>query len=249
MSNPTLQAIEIADSWGVGLPLDYATGGGIAKALFEKVLGLSNWASVAKAGDSSEELLSFPMVTEIRKNLPGKQLALISMGGDDFAGPQCRLWFNQNTGQGIDLSINEDAFSVCLNMVIEMYKNLTTIRDQLAPNCLLLTHSYAPTPASMMGVGVGVGELYFIGPWLKPGLVDCGWVNPDDQEKIVAQMLFLFNMKLASFASKNRLHLHVDTQNRPGGFEHANELHLTTKGCLDFAQVLNTQLLPWLDKI
>lgn len=241
-----IKPICFGDSWLVDLPFGVGTGGGLGRALFRNVLGLEDWKSVAHAGDSTETMMGHAMVAKLVDQLPGCNLMLVSMGGDDFAGDQFREAVNDYApGMSCSEAVNSDWVDACLSEVIADYRELLAIRDKLAPSCLLVTHSYDFPPPDHMGRG-----FLTLGPWLQPGLQDRGWTDPKDQAAIVAEVLKMFEARMAIFAAGNRLHIHVKTQGTVQTPEHwANELHLNTQGCLVVAKSIHFAILPWIDDI
>jgi hypothetical protein len=120
------------------------------------------------------------------------------------------------------------------------------IRNRLAPNCWIVTHSYDFPPSEQMGKGVLFGLL---GPWLKPGLDWCGWTDENDQALIVQLVLREFNHRLSAFADTQKNFVHVNTQGTLGVQDWDNEIHANGAGWTKLAQVMNLALLPILDKV
>jgi hypothetical protein len=238
-----LKCVSGGDSWCFELPFDLGTGGGIAKALFGTCLGVP-FTNIAHPGDSSEESMGLGMSSKLRSVLPGADILLWSSGGDDFAGDGFRIYLHRNIGQPAVEAVNLDFLDAALTVTMNDYRRLVQIRDEVAPNCLIVCGCYDFPPASQMGHG-----FITYGPWLKPGLVDAGWTNPDDQEAIVKQFLLRLKKHISEFAAMSRKFLFVDCQGVCGAEDWANELHLNRGGCLKHGQVINAQLLPWLDII
>lgn len=238
-----LKCVAAGDSWCFELPFDLGTGGGLAKALFENIMGVP-FTNISHAGDSSEESMGLGMSSKLRAALPRADILLWSSGGDDFAGDGFRIFLNRNAGQPAVEAVNFDFLDAALEVTMNDYKRLVQIRDEVAPDCLIICHAYDFPPASKMGCG-----FLTEGPWLKPGLVDAGWTNPDDQEEIVKLFLLRLKKHISEFASLTRNFLFSDAQGTCGAEHWANELHLNHAGCMMHGQVLNAMLLPWLDKL
>jgi hypothetical protein len=232
------------DSWCVKLPLDLGTGGGLANALFGKVMGLDDYFNIAHAGDSTEETMGLTMATKLEAILPGTDILLFTGGGDDFAGDQFEIFLNDNAGQPISLAVNMDRLRAGFELTIADYERLVEIRDRIAPQCVIVTQSYDFPPACRMG-----DRFLTFGPWLKPGLIHRGWTDPVDQAAIVKSVLEAFEQAMAAFAASRDRFVHVNTQGTCTAADWANELHLNEGGCLKVAEKLNLALLPWMDKI
>ena len=244
-----LQAQDVAgagDSWNVKLPFNFATGGGIANALFERCMGIDGYPNISHAGNATDATEGLDYCLKLEEFLPGRKILLYSSGGDDFAGPQFKVMLNECSSVGGDVSnaVNWDRFKARMDWTIACFEDLIEIRDRLSPNCWIVTHSYDFPPASVMGHGV-----FTLGPWLQPGMVYCGWTDPAEQAEIVKQVLQEFQRRMYEFSLGNRRHLHVNTQGTCRPVHWANELHLTSDGCFEVAKVINTQLLPVLDQI
>jgi hypothetical protein len=246
MSKSNLNVAAAGDSWNVDLPFDFATGGGIAKALFERCLGITDYPNIAHAGNSTDETEGLDYCLKLEAMLPGKDILLYSSGGDDIAGPQFKVMLNECVTVGGDVSraVNWERFYARMKWTLACFEDLIEIRDRLAPQCWIVTTSYDFPPASVMGRGV-----LMLGPWLQPGLIYCGWTDPNDQSAIVKQVLAEFQNAMSNFAFNNPRWLHVNTQGTCHPEHWANELHLTSDGCLEIARVINAGLLPVLDQI
>jgi len=232
------------DSWCVKLPLDLGTGGGLANALFGKVMGLEDYFNIAHAGDSTEETMGLVMATRLEMMLPGADILLFTGGGDDFAGDQFEIFLNDNIGQPVSSAINFPRLTSGFELTVADYSRLVEIRDRIAPNCLIVTMSYDFPPACRMGDG-----FLTFGPWLQPGLIHRGWTDPGDQAAIVRGVLEAFETAVSAFCALQKNFIHINTQGTVQAPDWANELHLNECGCLKVAQKINLALLPWMDKI
>jgi len=241
-----LNAAAAGDSWNVDLPFEFATGGGLAKALFQRCLGIDDYRNIAHAGNSTDETEELDYCQMLEAMLPGKDILLYSSGGDDFAGPQFKVMLNEKSDVGGDVgkALNRDRFRARMEWTLACFADLIEIRDRVAPDCWIVTHSYDFPPASVMGHGV-----LTLGPWLQPGLVYCGWTDPQEQEAIVKRVLQEFQNQLSTFALSSRRHLHVNTQGTCRPEHWANELHLNSDGCYEIAKVINLELLKVLNQI
>ena len=237
-----LKIIADGDSWA-SYPRFLLTGGGLIDHL-EAVMGVPI-TNYAHPGDTSLETLGLEKSRRLEAILPGADILIFSSGGDDIAGDQFCVWLNQNTDGDIAKAVNWWRLRAALDLIVADLEDLTDIRDRLATNCLLVTHSYDFPTHDMMGVGV----LHLLGPWLKPGLDYCGWTNADDQVQIVKSVMKEFQNRTAAFAAQNRKHLHVNTQGTLSPADWQNEIHPNDAGWTKIAQAINLALLPWLDEI
>lgn len=212
------------DSW-FSYPKILLTGGSVIDHLSDRLeLPIKN---MAHAGDGTETMLGLRKREELICNLPDYDVLLFSGGGNDIAGDQFILWVEDNKGTGIDAAINRLALRHKLDSIEDNYRDLIQIRDETNPNCLLVTHGYDfPIPSDQGVCGLG--------PWLKPGLVHCGWTDPIDQFEIVKWVMQEFDARLTSIeAEQKRLgkrHVHVRTQGTLGASDWANEIHANRQG-------------------
>ena len=239
MNNPKI--IAFGDSW-FDYPKILLTHGGLIDHL-QTVSGLTIH-NYAHAGDATLATMGLAKSKQLEAVLPGADILLFSGGGDDIAGDQFCIWLNQNTDGDTGKAINWNRLGKMLDLVIANLEDLTDIRDRLAPQCWIVTHSYDFPTAEMMGNGVLFG---FLGPWLKPGLDWCGWTEVDEQVEIVKMVLTEFNHRLAAFAAQNKNHIHVNTQGTLSAADWDNEIHANDAGWTKLAQVMNLALLPLLD--
>jgi hypothetical protein len=233
-----MRIIAFGDSW-FDYPKILLTGGGLIDHL-ENVSGLSI-ANYAHAGDATLQTMGLEKSKRLESVVVGADILLFSGGGDDIAGEQFCIWLNQNTDGDTSKAINWNRLGAAMSLIIANYEDLVDIRDRLAPDCWIVTHSYDFPPASMMGKGVLFG---LMGPWLEPGLNWCGWTDESDQELIVQMVMREFQNRMAAFAAQNRKHLHVNTQGTLSAQDWDNEIHANGVGWTKLAQVINLALLP-----
>lgn len=237
-----INVVADGDSWN-DYPRILLTNGGLADHLSE-IMGVP-FVNLAHAGDSSEEILGLAKSQRLEKCLPNADILLWSSGGDDIAGDQFKIWLNQNTDGDPAKALNWGRLNACFDLIIADYEDLIEIRDRVAPQCLLVTHSYDFPPASVFGQGV-----LWLGPWLKPGLDYCGWMNADSQATIVKSMLTAFNARLEALQSKYSANwIHVNTQGTCGPADWSNEIHLTDSGWRKIAEKINLALMQWSSQI
>ena len=238
------------DSWNAQYAFDFATGGGLAEALFGKVMGLP-FDNVAHSGDSTEETMGLAMRTKIERIMPSKQYFLLTAGGDDFIGDPLPEYVLPNDGKTApEDAVRWASFNTALDATANDYAALLDIRDKLAPDCLLLTQSYDVPPPEVMGEAVTLAGVIVAGPWISPTMNYLGWTKPADMSKIMRVMLAAFQariQKLHDARPTNWVHTNTQGMLPPGSF--ANELHLYPAGCLLLAEQINAnriryELLP-----
>jgi hypothetical protein len=236
-----MKIIADGDSW-FDYPKILLTDGGLVDHL-QSLIGLPI-TNYAHASDATIETMGLEKSKRLESILPGADILLFSGGGDDIAGDQFCIWLNQNTDGDVNKAINWTRLNAVLDLIIADYEDLSDIRDRLAPNCWIVTHSYDFPVASMLGKGV-----LWLGPWLKPGLEYCGWMNPNDQVLIIQMILREFHHRLSLFAAQNLRHIHVNTQGTLAPEDWDNEIHANGGGWQKLAQVVNLAILPLFDKI
>ena len=234
----SLKIVADGDSWNA-YPKILCTGGGLADHLCSD-LGVS-CINIAHPGDATVVTMGMTNCKKLEKVLPGADVLLFSGGGDDICGDQFSIWLKDNVDGNINNAVEWGHLAAALDLVIADYKDLTDVRDRIAPNCLIVSHSYDFPTADKFGCGV-----LWLGPWLKPGLDYCGWTDIDDQVAIVELILTEFNRRLQEFAATNRLHLHVNTQGTLGPDDWQNEIHPNDQGWTKIAQKINLSLIPYL---
>ena len=216
------------------------TGGGIPDHL-SALLG-TPIKNIAHHGDGGEVTLSLMKTIEIEQNLLGTDVMLVSMGGDDIVGPQFRIWLNDNHGD-ITQAVAYDRLNPMLDLIMAYYEDLEDIRDNLAPNCLIVTYEYDFPPPDVMGKGVCE-----LGPWLQPSLNYCGWSQASDQAAITKTVLSEFSKRLSSLPIRNRIHVKSQgTCSVEDWVNGGNEIHYGRTGFEKIAQKFKTALAgQWL---
>ena len=230
-----MKILAIGDSW-----MDYSemllTGGGIPDHL-SRILGLPI-QNIAHHGDGSEVTLSLRKRMEIENHLPA-DIILVSMGGDDIAGDQFCLWLQDNHGQGAAGAVSQPRLTAALDLIMANFQDLEEIRNDFAPNALIVTHEYDLPPASVLGQGV-----CGLGPWLKPSLEFCGWLDQNDQQAIVAGVLRAFATRMQALHLSNRIH--VQTQGTLLPEDWGNEIHPNRQGFTKIAAKIADAIKPYL---
>ena len=206
------------DSW-FDYPWWLNTGGGVIPHL-EKILGVSI-TNLAKAGDEARFMLSLPQRKRLEQELKTANVLFFSGGGNDIAGDQFCVWLNDNRDGDFANALDWDRLDAALNLTMAMYDDLAMLRDEIRPQCVIVTHGYDFPAPSDKGV-------LWLGPWLKPSLDYCGWTKPYDQYQIVKEVMTEFNRRLETQDIRNRIH--VQTQGTLGGLDWQNEIHPNRRG-------------------
>lgn len=221
-----MKIIADGDSW-FDFPRCLGTGGGIISHL-EDLTGLEI-INLAHHGDGTQAMLSLAkdQLPRLERELAGADILLFSGGGNDIAGDQLVTILNQNCDGDPLKAINWDRLRAFLDLTMAMYLDLVELREEIAPNCLLITHEYDfPIPSS-------TGVLW-LGPWLKPSLEWCGWKLPDHQRLIVKMLLAEFARRLSGMAIPNRLH--IKTQGTLAETDWHDEMHPNRDGFQKLAE-------------
>jgi hypothetical protein len=244
----SLQAIIDGDSWASeSFAQTVATGGSLCEPL-SQLLGVP-LLNLAHAGDSSEVSMGLAKQRRLAAALPGQDVLFFSSGGDDIAGDQFCGWLNRRAaGDAVEAAINWANLRAGLDLIMADYRTLVGLRDRVAPQCLIVTHSYDFPAAEMMGVGIGA-PVTLMGPWLQPGLEWMGWQDTAEQVEIVHAILSEFDRRMMLFAQSYPRICHARTQGTLGAGDWDNEIHPNRAGWMKVATVINAALLPWLEAL
>ena len=188
-----MKIVFAGDSWCKYMPA-WTGNVGLAKHL-ERILD-KPIIDIGHPGDSTQRLMSIARRRELEKNLRGCDVLCLSSGGDSIAGEQAVLWLHDNIGQSSKYATDEIMLTNVVNLVVGCYQDICLLRDEIAPNCKIISHTYDCPPVNMLGKG-----LFGFGPWLKPSLDYCGWKNYNDQHDIVKNWLTFLTKRLV-FASQ-----------------------------------------------
>ena len=195
---------------------------------------------IGKPGATTEQSLSLKYRALLEKNLKNCDVLCVSSGGDSIAGEHAVLWLQDNVGQGWENATDTTMLSDALDLVVGCYNDICLLRDEIAPDCRIISHTYDVPSKQVLGKG-----LLCFGPWLKPSLDYCGWSDKDDQINIIRQWLFVLAMRIKTAAATQKNWTVIDTFNILKPNEWANELHPTQDGFKKIAQLfaneINTQ--------
>lgn len=191
---------------------------------------------LAYAGDATTALLGVAkrnrLIAALKDPKNGPiDFIMFSGGGDDLIGDQFRFWLRDASVAHGDPrgGVNHELLSDILGVVLAAYADLAQIRQNFAPQALLLVHAYD------FAIPSGEGVCSF-GPWLKPSLDDRGWTKLADGSDIVRQILIEFKKRLLAFCATTPNAIFVDTQGTLVAKEWANELHPTPEGFRKIAE-------------
>lgn len=229
-----MKIVFCGDSWCHYMPT-FTGQVGLAKHL-SRILK-QNVIDIGHPGDTTEETLSIDRRAELEKNIKNCDILCVSSGGDSIAGDQAVLWLKQNIGQGWENATDEEMMNNAINMVLGCYNDICLIRDEIAPNCKIISHVYDIPPKSVLGKGV-----LMFGPWLKPSLDYCGWTDPNDQYHIISRWLSQMASRIMEKSKSYNNWQVINTIRTLKPEDWANELHPTQKGFEKIAKLFASEI-------
>lgn len=208
------------------------------------ILSLAHW------GDATTQMLGLKQRAKLRQVLtqPTRPFdaILFSGGGNDVVGDTFTLWLKQASSPAANpaQAVNDDALEAVLGVVRAAYRDLMSLRDELAPGVPIFTHGYDfawPT---------NIGVCAIVGPWLAPSLRARGWMVDDSQAQvargavIVEAILTRFNAMLGQLARAPGANLVVVQTQKTlvPTTDWANELHPNRAGFAKIAAQFQTAL-------
>ena len=229
------------DSW-FAFPQEWLVYGAAANAITSILSRLAPTRSViglcrASNSDTADDIMDGKQLDKTRSLLKRHgsrfDLCLLSAGGNDVIG-EGRLGPLLNdhpSGSSASGWINEHAFKTKLDDLEADYRRFLIVRDQLAPNMVVIAHSYdiiKPTnKATEILWGVEV-----VGPWIMPEL-SSRKVPPALHIPIVGILLSNFRERLEKLQLQTQNFFVADTQGTltPGkAADWKDEIHPTPKG-------------------
>lgn len=218
------------DSW-----FDYPPGLDVLDNLKRKYK--YNIYKVAEAGDSLENM-SFgtrikrnfgretPPLEEtlaaIRKYKP--KVFLLSAGGNDIAGAELDSYLNHNDS-GLQPLRREFAKYVFSTVARKAYENILNRVWQIDKNIHIIAHGYGYAVPDGRAVFSFLG-FNFAGPWLRPSFARKNITGTAEAEKIIAELVDLFNDLLKDLDDKHPNFHYLDLRKAIKRDDWRNELHL-----------------------
>jgi hypothetical protein len=205
-------------------------------------------ANFAWPGAESRQLLGVHEREEIERRLrdgpeKGKKfdILLFSGGGDDIVGDPMVLFLNRYDPKHPQNPIlNTDRFNKILDLVMDAYRDLVSLRNQHSSDTLIVGHVYDYAWAT------GIGACGY-GPWLRPSLDYAQVPRGGAQHAVLIEMLQRFEARLTALAAAAGKFIVVPTHGtlttEP---EWANELHPKDPGFHKFALKFRDALQPHL---
>ncbi|HEY0160466.1 MAG TPA: hypothetical protein VGF28_24475 [Thermoanaerobaculia bacterium] len=195
---------------------------------------------LAESGDELLEILDQGGLRSLKKLLGRYRpdVLLFSAGGNDIVGPELLKYVTDRTApfdatQALATQALRDRFSAMHHALGE----LIATRDEVAPNCVIVTHGYGRAIPSGRKAQVWG---FTAGPWIKPYLEARGYTDPGEQRAIVDELIGQFNRILDTFVGSN--FVKVDLSGAIADDEWNDELHPSRKGFEDAALLVHAAL-------
>ncbi len=167
---------------------------------------------------------------------------LFSGGGNDVAGEEFAQYFNHALS-GLD-SFRRSFAEFQIGVVFKRYLDDLCARvREASPSTFIVMHGYGYTPPTGRAV-INAGRFRFIGPWLRPVLTAKGIMNPQEQRRIVFDVIDLYNEMLEAVRDDNKDNFrYVDLRKVITPDEDwVNELHLTNAAFYQAADSIHNEL-------
>ncbi len=226
-----LVAISEGDSW-----FSYPLNANLPD--FFRTMAPVNLLRLERSGDEVRKMLGpdGPQLKKLRKYLKiyGKQMQLLAFsgGGNDILDENLpSLLIKRKPGMTWRQCINDAALTKRLDEIVECYDRLIALRDERAPKCQIVTHTYDYLIPTGKGAPVPLG-LVKVGPWIKPVLVKFGIPDPREGSELIRFLVDQFASKLIQLASVTANFHVVDSRGAlaAGPADWNDEIHPTHRG-------------------
>lgn len=175
-----------------------------------------NW--VRKSTPLEETLLA------VRKYKP--RVVLLSGGGNDLAGSEL-LSFLNHKGSGLKAIRQPYTDFMLKNYFRNAFEEIIHSIWNIDSSINIITHGYGYAVPDGRAVVRFLG-LSFVGPWLRPALTAKGYDNKNEREKIIWELIDIFNDMLGELANddeQKRIH-YINLRSSLKLEDWENELHL-----------------------
>ncbi|MGN7611684.1 hypothetical protein ACQZV8_06325 [Magnetococcales bacterium HHB-1] len=201
-----------------------------------------NLLRLSSSGDEAVEMLKgqskFHLKNLLEKYSNSLRFLLFSGGGNDIVGKwDMESLLNRRTaGMKWKDCINHEAFERKLAEIKSAYRDLATLRDTFAPQCVIITHTYDyPIPSDKGGEFLW-GSIR-TKPWIKPYMDQKGITVSQDQRKIARHMMENLANTLISLKKEQRDFYVIDLRGKFQESDWVNEIHLTPDGFRRVAEI------------
>jgi hypothetical protein len=189
------------------------------------------------SGDEAREILAtgssqYRKLRDFLRRYPF-ELILFSAGGNDVIGSDLKGLMTRNVPAGSPWTayLDRGKLDARIDEVIDAYRRLIKVRDELRPGCKIVTHTYDyVVPDGRKAPGL-LG-LVRVGPWIKKYLDPAGLTDPAGAREFAKALIDAFAARmLALEAESSDFHV-VDTRGTlPADHTHWNdEIHPTGTG-------------------
>jgi hypothetical protein len=148
-----------------------------------------------------------------------------SGGGNDIAGDEFAQFLNHKDS-GLPPFRKAYAEQVIKEVFRDYLINLIDKVQAVSPETFIVTHGYGYTVPTGKAV-INAGPFRFVGPWLRPALVQKGIIEIAEQRNIVFSVIDMYNETLGFIAAEKPNFKYVDLRNAiDPESDWVNELHL-----------------------
>jgi hypothetical protein len=168
------------------------------------------------------------------------QALLFSGGGNDVVGSNLLPLLNQREpGMTWQDCINPTTTDARFDALRSAYLDLIHLRNENRPDCRIYLHGYdwaipSGRGAKLWGIKVG--------PWMRPNLERKGITDPEDQRKIIRELLERFAGMQRDLVPNHENVVVVRTQDTLTASEWNDELHPSRRGFEKIATKFRTEL-------
>ncbi len=163
------------------------------------------------------------VIDEIRSTQP--RFFLFCGGGNDIVGEQLDGFLNHASANPTSL-LRDEFLDYTVNTVFKgAYQQMIAQVQQANPQIHILFHGYGRAIPTGKAV-INIGNLRFIGPWLRPALTRKNILDPAAQRLLMAEIANRFNGMLQGLAAgQSNLH-YLDLRDEIKDDDWVNETHL-----------------------
>ncbi|NVJ97219.1 MAG: hypothetical protein HWE25_03645 [Alphaproteobacteria bacterium] len=237
-----LNVISEGDSW-FGYPRKLSgSAGNMIDHIQDRFEGHVNLLRLEHSGDEIAQMLAgkqrrklTKLLSHCKENGHKIHAILFSGGGNDIVGKYDMERFLKpyTSGMSAEACINDTAFKIKIEQIRYALKELANIRDQYATETKIFTHTY--DLPYLTGVGVKLGPITIIKPWLSPAMKKRG--IPEDDYSLAPQNQFRREIVQVLFGSLSTMLTDLEDQ-------HPNFFVTDTLGTLDNINLWRNEIHP-----
>lgn len=188
--------------------------------------------NLAQNGDEAVRMLDSKEDDDLEKYLRKYEIdaLLFSGGGNDIVNKRMNRYLKKvRDPSDWERCLHKTKFREKMATIKYAYEELIALRDEVRPECIIMTHGYDFPYPSDRGARL-FDAVEVSGPWIKPRMDEAGLTSARAQRRLAKEMLLQLNEMLRKLASKHDRFVYLKATGLLRKEDWLDEMHPTSEG-------------------